>query len=1207
MSKKLQKPISVLTSITTVVWLSGVAMLAPMSAVAADIVDGDVVSPDAEFVEDSTTYYPYDVFIIKIVGDKKFKRLILNPEVFESYGHLSWDNIKTISAETLKNDYTTSELVYPDNNGDGIADGPVYRLIPDGDTGTRQHLDMTPEEFVAEGYDWDSVYVINSTDFGNYTEGTPITPGEEEEEEEEEASVGTLTVTLAADTPAAGIAVEGAARLPFTKINLTASGGDVTVDSLVVERTGLGQDSAFSSLDIIDADTNLPINVNSKTLNSVHQATFNDDFTIADGTTKSIILAANMASTLDSYAGETPSLSLVDITLKGDATLNATLPITGNTMTINATISIGSARINRGAYSNATSTSIQVGKEDYTFFSFQIQAGSAEKIQFSQVKVYQEGSASLGSDVVNLELYQDSTKIADGEVVSSKYVNFSFDPITLDKGEIAQFQVKADVEDGSARTIDLGIYRLTDILVKGLTYGYNITPSLASGANGGSSNNPVLSDNQFTISNGTLTVTRSNEVPATNITIGNDQYLGAFKFTCKGEAIDISALTLTIVSSASATIEDALKNVELVDPNGNVVAGPTDVTNNALTVAWTDTFTVPVGETVYKVRGDLATNGGWASNDTIYVQFTPSAMTAQGTVTGNSITPSPSSAVSGNTQTVKAASLTVTRNTLPADQYIIVGQTDVVLTSWRFDASDSGEDIRITTLKFAGRGNAATNTGSLTVFIDNDGDGVWDEDTDEALSPINDAISSQPATSTFAFDDPIIITKGTSIDIALKGDKTTVSSNDEEQWGLTDTSVSVVAYGVTTGNSVDESLTADDGPTLTSRTKGKLTIETENNPSSAIVLAGSTGNVFTNVKLSAKYEDLRLDQLVVYVGDGSYSFNAGTGEYRDVTNVAIYDGTTKLAEASIPSTGKYTFNFDADTLTIPKGGSKTLTIKADMSTIDPDTPDAPGTNSADLKIGLGGDDGVKTTGKASNSEITGATYEVYRSSTSSVMVLRSSKPIVTLPSSSDSLGAATSLTNGNVCLYAFKVTADASGGDVLLYRTTFVFATSGSGMSLSSVYIKDQDGNTIKSADDPTDFGIDGSNLAYYTATFNNPEFSHGDDKEAIKIPAGESRTFKVYGTVSGAGTGENISAFLVGDTASTSSDVNDDNVADAFGIPNGDFATDVGNFIWSDNYKAKSVSSNDATNTAQWYNGHLVPGLENAVSTTPYVVGWSG
>ena len=101
---------------------------------------------------------------------------------------------------------------------------------------------------------------------------------------------------------------------------------------------------------------------------------------------------------------------------------------------------------------------------------------------------------------------------------------------------------------------------------------------------------------------------------------------------------------------------------------------------------------------MYKVRGDLQTSASWASDDTVVVSFTPSAMTSTGETTGNAISEKPSSAVSGNTQTVKAAALTVTRNTLPATDNIIVGQKDLNLSSWRFDAADSGEDIRITSM-----------------------------------------------------------------------------------------------------------------------------------------------------------------------------------------------------------------------------------------------------------------------------------------------------------------------------------------------------------------------------------------------------------------------------------------------------------------------------------------------------------------------------
>ena len=1203
MSKKIQKPISILTSITTVLWLSGIVMLAPLSVGAVAVVDGDLIrNPNAEGMAQ------LDIYIAKTVGEKKFKRLILSPHVFESYAHFdkngngdNWDDVMDVDQATMDS-FTTTDLVRE------VGNDKVYRLYAEegSDVGNKYWLDMTAADFTAV-FDADAIYEINGTDTAGYTAGSDVSDASATFPPAGTASTGTLTIALASDTPAAGIAVQSAARLPFTKVNLTATGGDVIVDSLVVQRVGLANDSNFSSLDIVDADTNLPLNNTSKTFNSLHKATFTDDFTITNGTTRSIILAGNMAASLSSYAGEVPALALAAITLKDDAVTNATLPITGNTMTINSTITIGTVTVAAGAYSNSTAD-VEVGKEDYTYFSFSVANNSVEKVEFSQVKVYQEGSAGLGTDVINLELYQEGTKITDGVVASNKYVNFNFDTITLDKGQTLQFQIKADIEGGSGRTVDLGIYKTTDLLAKGLTYGYNITTTIAGGTT------PALSDSTFTISDGTLQVTRSNTVGAGNISVGSDQVLGAFEFEAKGEIINITAITLTVVSSTSGTIiEDSLTAVELVDPNGNVVAGPTDITNGALTVAWTDTFSVPVGKTVYKVRGDLATSGGWSSNDTIYVQVTPGDFTCTGDVTGNSITPTPASSLNSNTQTVKAAGITVTRNTLPADSTIVSNQNDLVLSSWNFDATASGENIRVTSVLWAGRGHAATNTNALAMFVDENKNGTFDSATETALSPINSALADSDdgaaATSTFALSDPIIITKGTSVHIALKGDKDSVVSNDTENWGLTDDGgASIIAYGVTTGNAVTEVLTEDDGPTLTSVSTGTLTVETEGNPSSAILLAGTTGNVFTNVNLAAKYEDLKVNNIIVYVGDGSYEFNAGSGEYRDVTNVSLYDGTTLLKSAGIPSTGLYTFEFDTGELTIPKSGSKTITVKADMSTIDPDTANAPGTANADLKIGLGGINGIKTTGSASNTEITGSN-EDFRSSTSSAMVLRVSKPTVALPTASNSLGAATTLSNGNIVLYAYKVTADASGGDVLLYRNTFVFATTADGgMTITSVRIDDQSGNTIKAASSLTEM-FDANTEAYLTATFNSPAVSNGDDKEAIKIAAGSSATFKVYGTVAGASTGENITTFLVGDLASTSADVNTDNKADGFwAAPTTDLSSVRGNFIWSDNYKNYSITgtgTNNATTAAQWYNGHLVSGLGNVVSTTGYTIGY--
>ena len=130
-----------------------------------DIIDGDLIK---------TADSP-DVYSVKHINNKHFKRLILNPTIFDSYGHLSWDNIKEVSQTTF-NTYHTSTLireVYP--NGE-LVNGKVYKLFPSGDTGIKRYINLTQQQFVME-YDSDSIYNINHLEAGPgfYRLGQPIT------------------------------------------------------------------------------------------------------------------------------------------------------------------------------------------------------------------------------------------------------------------------------------------------------------------------------------------------------------------------------------------------------------------------------------------------------------------------------------------------------------------------------------------------------------------------------------------------------------------------------------------------------------------------------------------------------------------------------------------------------------------------------------------------------------------------------------------------------------------------------------------------------------------------------------------------------------------------------------------------------------------------------------------------------------------------
>ena len=133
MSKTFKKVISVTTSATTILWLSGIAALAPLAAMAATINEGDTIRVANTF----------DVYIAKYVGAKKFKRLILSPSVFNSYGHLSWSAIKTVTQAEM-DAFTTSTLVR------AVGDPKVYSLVPtpNSDSGSKQWVNMTAAEFV---------------------------------------------------------------------------------------------------------------------------------------------------------------------------------------------------------------------------------------------------------------------------------------------------------------------------------------------------------------------------------------------------------------------------------------------------------------------------------------------------------------------------------------------------------------------------------------------------------------------------------------------------------------------------------------------------------------------------------------------------------------------------------------------------------------------------------------------------------------------------------------------------------------------------------------------------------------------------------------------------------------------------------------------------------------------------------------------------
>ncbi|MDP2944061.1 MAG: hypothetical protein Q8N57_00620 [bacterium] len=145
--------------------ISLIGLIGPIGFIhAATIIDGDLIRAQGGV----------DVYIIKLIpstssgqAGEKFKRLILNPEIFNQYGHLKWENIKEVNQSEFEQ-YTVSDLVR------AVSDDKVYKLYPNGDAGEKKWI-KTLDDFLGFKYDWNSVYEVNNFERDFYSSGVDLT------------------------------------------------------------------------------------------------------------------------------------------------------------------------------------------------------------------------------------------------------------------------------------------------------------------------------------------------------------------------------------------------------------------------------------------------------------------------------------------------------------------------------------------------------------------------------------------------------------------------------------------------------------------------------------------------------------------------------------------------------------------------------------------------------------------------------------------------------------------------------------------------------------------------------------------------------------------------------------------------------------------------------------------------------------------------
>ncbi len=984
---------------------------------------------------------------------------------------------------------------------------------------------------------------------------------------------GTGLTVMAGSQPMNALAPQNATRVPFTRIVLTAGNdGDVVVNSIQVQRTGLGTDAAFAGVILVDEATGMQVGV-AKTFNSNHQTAVGQTMTIPRGTSKTFLVAGNMQSSLSSYAGEAPSLSVVGVNTT--ATVSGTLPIVGATHVINSTLNVGtlSLTVSQAFTSNAPANK-EIGTTGYKTTGLNLTAGSAEDIRLKSIIFNQTGSVS-GSDLANVAIVVGGTSYPAVLSADGKYYSATFGSgVVIAKGNQVEVYVQYDIvgSNSTNRTVIFDVDKTTDIYGTGETYGYGVSPTTAGGSSVPTTRTsqntvettgtPYIYAAQVTVTGASVTsIAKANEVAAQNIAINvPNQPLGGYVVDMKGESITVQTQVFTVASTTGSGT-GLLTNVTLVDENGTVVAGPVDATYTSSlvqTVTFTDTVTYKTGRHVFTLRGKVASTIG--NGGTYIVSTTPSGWTnVRGETTGNTISLSANGAFSMNTMTIKAGSMVVNLSTSPASQTIVPGGQGVLFTNVQFDATQSGEDIRFSTaalsLTFAS-GAAVTDLTSCQLF-----DGTTGLNTgSNSLNPSG----ASGATQTFTLDNPVTATKGS---VKTLGLKCNVSGSAANTGTFTWAPVTGPTFsGATSGTTI--TATYPTAPTITVTIGvGSVAVSTDAaSPSYMLAAAGSVGVTNGVYKFRATNENINLTRV------GLVLSNTASSSAGDVLKATIYaDGVEKGVAYFIGSSVNAT-----STLAIPivltKDVDKAITIKLDYADVGSSQAVTFSGHLVAVNVDVGG---TNTQGTGASS---GATFNATGSTAVSGARVMKSYPTLAL----DTLSS-TGIADGR--LMRFKVTADAKG-PVGIAQFALNLATSTASVTNVTIYGFTDAGYSNPVSGVATDGNLQQTNDCTAGCT-SNPNLTIGvansSGATALQVPAGSTLYFEARGSVSGVTTGASVTTKLLGSSSfpSTSAGVAVNPLLTVAGVADGNA------FIWSPN------STTTVTQTGQdWTNGFGLNGL---------------
>jgi len=706
-----------------------------------------------------------------------------------------------------------------------------------------------------------------------------------------------VTVALNSMTPAAQSVPQTVGRIPFLKVNLTASNdGATNLESITVKRTGLtGTWTTFKVW--AEKDGVMVTSKRALTSNDDAVLTFAPALTIAAGQTATLEILAEVAGASGNGALGIASASAVSAS---GSTVSGSFPITGNLM------SFTDYDVTELTFdSPANSYVYKVGDEDVELGQFDINFTSDERdVVVSSVMLRNTGVEDLSTALMNVKLENNGNVVSSNATFNGRYATFTFSNggLTMLKDDGDQtFTIKGDIIGKDSTGTDSVVFKLnkTEDL-------YAYEKATGFGVSYGNGNAVDVSDTE--IQSGAVTVSKKSSSPSDTTVIKGSKSVVALVANIRADEI-ISSDGLSVYYMDDSAFDYSFSNVKVYLNNALLGSFDTAATSSvAYTAELLDSsLNLKKGDNEVKVTVDVKSAA--TAGDNIKIKLDGADLLDVPEYVSNGIAVDAgdiSGTATGSEISVEGGDLTVTRNDGYASGRIVVkGSADVSLG--KFAVKASNDVIKITSISLGSNvvtGDEITDSSvyDMKLFVDGVQIGTTRNFSGGAtFSSLNYTIAQNVT--------KVIELKG-SFDSASTGTFETLATfNSQDSLGK--------AIGAKTASTTDFEVTE----------LGDLIVETGADTPNADILVAKSGveqeiaqYKFTSVDDSSNVTEIEVT-------------NTAGGADARIANYKLYAGST-LLDTAIPTSDVATFYVTGNQLKVAANASQTVTLKATFNPIE---------------------------------------------------------------------------------------------------------------------------------------------------------------------------------------------------------------------------------------------------------------------------------